>query len=203
MSLVLRGTNVPFEARSDGYRAFAGLITDLVCHLADCTPAKHKMADMRGLVLIDEIDLHLHPEWQREVLTRISKTFPLLQFVVTSHSPIVTGTLTHRNIYLMDVLEDGSSSVGQSEERVHGLSADQLLTGSYFGLASTRAEAFETRLEALAKKAAKGDEVASLQFIRQLTGASDAETQKDESEAPRKTAKKKVKRTKKSAKKRR
>ena len=55
-----------------------------------------------GVVLIDEIDAHLHPRWQRSVLRSLRETFPSLQFIATSHSPQVIGELTRDEIWILD-----------------------------------------------------------------------------------------------------
>ena len=132
-----KGVLLPFSALSDGYRAFGGWVWDLLLQMSRVMQAsglEQKFADIRGVVIIDEIDLFLHPEWQRTVIEQVAGTFPLLQFFFSSHSPLVAGTLHPENIF---VLEDGK--VSQYQESIYGLTANQVLTSSYFGLRSTRA----------------------------------------------------------------
>jgi len=157
--------DLPLRAFSDGYRAYIGLLSDLIYHLRSCCPARRKLVDMAGIVLIDDIDLHLHPRWQREVVGTIANAFPRLQFIVTSHSPLVVASLHECNVR---VIEDGE--VHQFEERLHGLNADQVLTSSYFGLSSTRSVAMEERLRDLEIDVAKrGDPDAAITYLRELT----------------------------------
>lgn len=164
---------LPFSALSDGYRAYLALIGDMLYHLAEVTPAGQALTDMTGVVLVDEIDLHLHPSWQRMVVPQLARTLPRLQFVLTSHSPLVVSTLRPENILVMERDEripDGWPSIRprRLHESTFGLSADQLLTSPYFGLPSTRApEAERKRLE-LADKAAGGDEEAALEYLQSL-----------------------------------
>lgn len=163
---------MPFAALSDGYRAFIGWLGDLLGNLSDVTPVKARLNSISGLVLVDEIDLHLHPAWQRSVVPAISKAFPKLQFVLTSHSPIVTGTLYRQNVYVTDSDPDlpGIATIKQIRETVHGQSAEQLLLSSYFGMDSTRSEEFQSEAGRLFERAAAGEATAAISYLESLTG---------------------------------
>lgn len=88
------GRTLPFHLMSDGYRNLVALAADLAWRCVQLNP--HHGADAplhaRGIVLIDEVDLHLHPHWQRRVIGDLRKTFPGVQFVATTHSPQVLST---------------------------------------------------------------------------------------------------------------
>lgn len=120
--------------------------------------------------MVDEVDLHLHPSWQRIVVDTLSQTFPRLQFILTTHSPIVAGTLEPDNIWVLESQEDGSVTPRRYHERIFGLSADQILTSSYFNLLTTRAPEAENEISALAQRVANGDSDAGLEALRRLTG---------------------------------
>ncbi|HKI04454.1 MAG TPA: AAA family ATPase [Thermoanaerobaculia bacterium] len=165
-----RGLSVPFGALSDGYRAYLGWVADLVYHLASFAKPGDELWDYSGVILIDEIDLHLHPEWQRSVIGTVAKALPRMQLVFSTHSPIVAGTLKRENIFVMETAPDGSSEVRQLEERIYGLNADQVLISSYFNLNSTRAPGFERSMRRLTQRAWAGDEGAALEMLRQLAG---------------------------------
>ena len=93
------GMEVPFRSLSDGYRAFLGWVTDLLFHLDyACARSDLRLDEVSGIVLVDEIDLHLHPSWQMEVIAHLAKTFPRLQFIFTSHSPLIAGSVERMNI---------------------------------------------------------------------------------------------------------
>jgi len=62
-----RGVDLPFGALSDGYRAYIGLIGDMLFHLCEVCPPKERLTDLTGVVLIDECDFHLHPFLQRQL----------------------------------------------------------------------------------------------------------------------------------------
>jgi hypothetical protein len=173
------GSDLPFAALSDGYRAHVGWISDLLYHLSRSCPPRRKLADMRGVVLVDEIDLHFHPQWQRQVVPRIAQTLPNLQFVFTTHSPIVTGTLSSANVLLIRerLGENGiSRSVVESpDEEMYGLSADQILTSNTFGLESTRDSDFFGRLRNAAREAQAGGPEAAIRYMRMVSAGAAAE----------------------------
>lgn len=76
---------------SDGEKCFLAMVGDLARRLAIINPKKDDPLKGYGIVLIDEIELHLHPEWQRRVIPRLTETFPNCQFIITTHSPQVLG----------------------------------------------------------------------------------------------------------------
>ena len=164
-----RGVDVPFSALSDGYRAYLGWIGDLLYHLVTVCPKDKNLIDLCGVVLLDEVDLHLHPSWQRTVIGQVSQALPNLQFILTSHSPIITGTLEAANIFVMETDDAGASQVRQLEENVFGRSAEEVLLSSYFDLHTTRAPDFEDELHEIAKRAWKGDKQAAVEYLKRLT----------------------------------
>lgn len=85
---------VPAIALAHGYQSTIAWIADLVGHiLLESDESGVTPKDFEGLVLIDEIDLYLHPKWQAQLIPALRKTFPKLQFVATTHSPVVLGSL--------------------------------------------------------------------------------------------------------------
>lgn len=156
------GALLPFDALSDGFRSFVGWVWDMLFQFARVqsspdgqfseqnsmgsagikvykNPENKKLKDVSGVAIVDEIDLFLHPEWQRLVVGQVAKAFPKLQFLFSTHSPLVAGTLEPENIFVMEQEPDGTSLIQQYRESIYGLTANQVLTSSYFGLDSTRA----------------------------------------------------------------
>jgi energy-coupling factor transporter ATP-binding protein EcfA2 len=163
------GITVAFRALSDGYRAYIGWITDLISHLVTVCPPKTKLRELEGVVLVDEIDLHVHPTWQREIVAQISRALPRLQFVFTTHSPIVAGSVASANLFIVAQPSDqDSATITRPSSEVYGLSADQILTSEMFGLNSTRAPEFVKTLEYLESKATQGDPDAAMALMRGL-----------------------------------
>jgi WD40 repeat protein len=173
------GSVLPFPALSDGYRAFICWVGDVLYHLHTICSKGQRLKDMRGVVLVDEVDLHLHPEWQRHLVPSVSRALPNLQFVLTSHSPLVVGTLSSRNVRLLEerVLSSGvrATEVVSPGEELYGLSADQILTSPSFGLESSRDERFFDRLKEVADQAREGGAEEALRFMRMVAGGAAAE----------------------------
>jgi len=89
------GRVVPFEHLSDGQRTMLGLFCDLARRAAILNPHFGGEASLhtKGVVLIDELDLHLHPRWQRQIIRGLSSMFPNIQFICTTHSPFIIQAL--------------------------------------------------------------------------------------------------------------
>jgi len=90
---------------SDGFRVTLGLVMDLARRMAQANSSLsaggHHIVnplDLPAIVLIDEVDLHLHPKWQQIILTDLMRTFSSVQFIVTTHSPQVLSTVRRENI---------------------------------------------------------------------------------------------------------
>jgi len=90
-----------FDQLSEGERTLAALGCDIARRLALANPSGDPLNGC-GIVLIDEIDLHLHPEWQRSIIPALRRTFPAVQFVVTTHSPIVLGHIEAECVRVID-----------------------------------------------------------------------------------------------------
>ncbi|CNB23608.1 putative ATP binding protein SugR [Yersinia intermedia] len=120
------GKQLFLEQLSDGERGLIALVFDLTRRLAIANPnLKNPIAEGEALVLIDEIELHLHPKWQREVLQRLSDTFKACQFVVTTHSPLVLGEVPARCVRFLEIV-DGKVSVAVPTE-AYGMDANRIL----------------------------------------------------------------------------
>lgn len=135
---------------SDGYRSALALLADIVRHMIKTYGAKD-VTKRSGVVLIDEIDAHLHPEWQRQIGFWLKARFPNLQFLVTTHSPIICQAADENGLFVLP--EPGGSdqpralSAGE-RQRVIASRPDTILLTPAFGLANTRSpEAVEKRAE--------------------------------------------------------
>lgn len=94
------GVQLPWWQLSDGYHVFAGLVADLARRCVTLNPhlGEHAVEEACGVVLIDEIDLHLHPRWQRVVVPGLLSAFPRLQFVISTHSPQVLSSVENNQV---------------------------------------------------------------------------------------------------------
>lgn len=168
---------VPYSALSDGYKVYIGWIGDLLYHLAESQRSEEPLALRRGVVMVDEIDLHIHPAWQRTIIPVLSKALKNIQFIFTTHSPLVAGTLERSNLYFVAQGRGGLPRIERPDEETFGLSADQILTSDVFGLDSTRDPEFRKTMDRLADAAESGVPGAALELMRKAAlGAGDAPT---------------------------
>jgi predicted ATPase len=161
--------SVPFQSLSDGYRAFIGWVADFLHHVCYGCPPGKKLVENCGVVLVDEIDLHLHPKWQMQVIRTVTRALPRMQFVFTSHSPLVAGSLEWMNVIRLTVGAKTNRTIAKRlHESIHGLDADQILLTDFFGLKSTRAKTTLQQLTRLRHDATMGDDEAKLAYVRAL-----------------------------------
>lgn len=100
------------EQLSDGERGLLALVFDLTRRLAIANPdSENPIVEGVALVMIDEIELHLHPKWQRQVVRRLRDTFKNCQFVITTHSPQVIGQVKAEKLRLLTVNDLGRVSL--------------------------------------------------------------------------------------------
>lgn len=97
-----QGLRLALNQLSDGERSFIAMLGDMVRRLALANPDLADPLQGHGVVLIDELELHLHPKWQREILQRLHQTFPNVQFVATTHSPFVIQSLEAGELVNLD-----------------------------------------------------------------------------------------------------
>ena len=108
-----RGAPLPVRRLSHGERGILAVALDLTRRLGEANPGLQDPATEAGaVVLIDEIDLHLHPKWQRQIVGKLTETFPRCQFIATTHSPQVIGEVEHDRIQILT--EEGASSAPYS-----------------------------------------------------------------------------------------
>lgn len=97
------GVTLNINQLSDGERGILALILDLVQRLLQANPdLEDPLQDGKALVLIDELDLHLHPRWQRMVVQKLTDIFPNCQFIATTHSPQIIGEVAPENVIILD-----------------------------------------------------------------------------------------------------
>lgn len=100
-----KDATMDFSTLSDGEKGIITLFGDIARRLAIANEKLENPLKGNGIILIDEIDLHLHPSWQRKVCSSLVKTFPNCQFVITTHSPQILGELQPEDIRLLNNFE--------------------------------------------------------------------------------------------------
>ena len=121
----------PFEQLSDGQRRLAAIFTELAMRAASLNSqlGEDCIRETTGVVLIDELDLHLHPQWQRSVIDNLLSVFPKLQFVVASHSPFLLQSAFEHGIVVDAAtgqpVSPGDPSIEDIAENVMGVEQPQ------------------------------------------------------------------------------
>ncbi len=124
---------VPAGWLSQGYQSLIAWVADFVGHILLEAGAAIEASEMEGLVLVDEIDLHLHPTWQVKLIPALKKVFPRLQFIATTHSPMVLPGLEAEEVWLLEQNEEGSVTARPST-RAPALLTGSELYGSFFDM---------------------------------------------------------------------
>lgn len=95
-------TVIPISQLSAGYQSVLWMVMDISYRLAILNPNQDDLRLSKGIVLIDEIDMHLHPKWQWNVLSTLQNQFPRVQFIIATHSPIIIASCKNGNLILID-----------------------------------------------------------------------------------------------------
>ena len=113
------GREILFENLPQGYNRLLSIVFDIAYRSYIINPEK----EPNGIVFIDEIELHLHPALQQEILQRLRKTFPKIQFIVTTHSPLVISNLKsdEGNNKIIKLKNDGIHYTNQAVENIFGI----------------------------------------------------------------------------------
>lgn len=124
------GRITPFEHLSDGQRTMLGLFCDIARRVAILNPHLAGEANIKteGVILIDELDLHLHPKWQRNIIASLQSSFPKIQFICTTHSPFLIQSLNKGKLIQLGEVHDGEfidSSIEDIVEDVQGVELPQ------------------------------------------------------------------------------
>jgi hypothetical protein len=148
---------VPALHLSDGYRSMLALVLDLLHWATKSYPITYNPLRVKGVVLIDEIDAHLHPSWQRHIGFWLQDKFPNLQFIVTSHSPFFPSAADSGAIFKLQKPAPGADwvEVSQEVDSVQGWRFEQILVSPLFNLNSTRDPESEAKMQTHARLTAK------------------------------------------------
>ena len=127
--------DVPLSGLSLGYQTTLTWVLDLVIRLSKHYPQSDNPLAEPAIVMVDEVDLHLHPRWQRQIVERLTKYFPNTQFIATAHSPLMVQSTLDANLVVLRQ-NDGQVEIENHPDFVEGWRADQILTSELFGVHS-------------------------------------------------------------------
>ncbi|MBX3397229.1 MAG: AAA family ATPase [Gemmataceae bacterium] len=126
---------VPFRQLGYGYQSLATWVADFASRMVERYPESKNPLEEPAVVLVDEIDLHLHPKWQRELMDRLTNLFPNTQFIATAHSPLIAQAAA--NLAVLRRVGD-HVIIDNDVEYIRNWRVDQILTSDLFGLDSAR-----------------------------------------------------------------
>lgn len=148
-----RGIELPMRDISDGCRSIYATVLDLIHNMAEVygsdqlfetDPNGLTVISKPGVVLIDEIEAHLHPKWQREIPEWLKIHFPKVQFLVSTHSPLIAQAADPNGVFVLPSHDDEGREPRRLDEHEYQLlklrRAEKTLLGSAFGLQSTRSK---------------------------------------------------------------
>jgi predicted ATP-binding protein involved in virulence len=180
--LAISGNPQPFDNLSAGQRMMMAVVADIAIKAViqnayllppdelgpEDNPLPRVLRQTPGIVLIDELDVHLHPKWQRRVATDLKATFPSIQFVCTSHSPQIIGELPREQIRLLDEehVETPTVALGADSNWI----LDHVMQGASMNLAARQLR------DAVENALVEGDLSAARQALRELRHLLDGDT---------------------------
>jgi predicted ATP-binding protein involved in virulence len=155
---------IPFSSLSLGYQTVSAWTIDIAWRLFEKYPDSVNPLSEPAIVLVDEIDLHLHPKWQREIRNELSKHFPNVQFIATAHSPLMAQTYLDANLAVIKLehlpkrSQQKHAVIINDPVVVKDWRLDQVITSELFGFDSARPPDVEIKMKrqlALVQKARK------------------------------------------------
>ncbi len=144
-----------YSQLSDGFRNMIGMVADIAYRCIQLNPhlRENAVIDTEGIVLIDEIDLHLHPNWQRRVVEDLKHTFPKIQFIATTHSPFIVQSLKRQELINLDDINQQYFIQHSPQELAINKVATEIM-----GVENIRSDNFEERYNKAMKKLDKIEE---------------------------------------------
>lgn len=128
-------TPLPFKKLASGFKSIIALAGDMIVRLSKNQPEVKDPSELKGIVLIDEIDLHLHPKLQKQLIGQFSKVFPKIQFIVSTHSPIpLLGAESNSVILKVNRTKEHGIQVEHVDIDLKNLTPNLVLTSGIFDM---------------------------------------------------------------------
>jgi energy-coupling factor transporter ATP-binding protein EcfA2 len=147
IEFLVDGQRVPSIGLSDGFRSVIALAGDLIWRLMQAFPNLDDPTTASGVVLIDELDIHLHPSWQRDIAVWLQQVFPNLQFFVATHSPLVAAGAGDNALTLRLDMVDNQLQITKIPYVDLAAGVDRTLKSPAFGLQSTYSPPTEHKIQ--------------------------------------------------------
>jgi predicted ATPase len=143
---VEKGVEVPLKHLSAGHKSIVLMIGDMIIRLANAQPEVQNPNDFEGIVMIDELEAHLHPKWQKAFPKILAETFPKVQFIVTTHSAICLLGMPENTVFFkVSRTEKEGTTIEKIDIELENLTPNLILTSPIFGLENV----FSTNHEAI------------------------------------------------------
>lgn len=165
MEVEKQGERLTVNQLSDGEKCLMAMVGDMARRLAIANPLRDNPLEGDGIFLIDEIDLHLHPRWQRMVIPKLVEVFPHCQFLVSTHSPHVITHVQPENLFLLSISPKGLEALRPSES--YGKTVERVLE-DLMGLETTRPDEVEKDITQIYSQIDKGDLAGARKSIGKL-----------------------------------
>ena len=165
MEVEKNGKRLSVNQLSDGEKCLMAMVGDLARRLAIANPVRESPLLGEGVILIDEIDLHLHPKWQRMIVPKLLETFPNCQFIISTHSPHVLTHVEAKCVFMLRENEDGI--VAEHPIESYGKNVDRVLE-DLMGLETTRPDSVKEKLDQLYREIDKGHTSKALNIIQEM-----------------------------------
>ena len=159
--LFVKPRGIPAEYLSQGEKSVVALISDIALRMAGANPSMKNPLSSRAIIMIDELDIHLHPDWQSRIAQMLPKIFPCTQFIVSSHSPSLFSVV--KSLYKLDECRDGFSRLEHSSQ--FGRAPADIL-GTF--LNAEREPSFRDEIAAMYGAIDNGDAKKALKIITRL-----------------------------------
>jgi len=139
-----KGTELEFEQLSDGYRSILIWVSDLITKLSSTQTDAKSSKDFKGVVIVDEVALHLHPRWSNTIVGKLRAWFPKIQWIFTTHSPEVVLGADKDAVFYKLCKEDGKVKIYQPFENLE-MTSNSLLTSLLWNLGSFKTKGFPAK----------------------------------------------------------
>ena len=159
------GSTLTINQLSEGEKCLMAMVGDMARRMAVANPHSPTPLTGNGIILIDEIDLHLHPAWQKMIVPKLTAVFPNCQFLISSHSPHVITQVRPESLFLL-TMQDSELNYELAAES-YGKTAERVLE-DLMGLTTTRPEAVADALTGIYQDIDRGEYARAMQNINNL-----------------------------------
>ncbi len=139
--------DIDFNELSEGYKSTIIWLYDLVSRLIKNQPKARELGDLKAIILIDEVDLYLHPKWKYDFVHSLREVFPNIQFIMVTHSMVTVLGASDDAIFFKVYKKEGETKISQPMNDIKNLMANSLSTSPLFDMNTARARYNDNKLD--------------------------------------------------------